>query len=175
MLALLLMAAALAGPLPEPGFGVSSGLVVAPRTADRGGRSAVASTIYGSVGLAGFLRGEAHLGVTTLDGREGVQAVNVLTRNLDLRLLGGVSLPLPIELPVGTLGVDGLIGPDLRLTSTRTRVLGEDERRYAASARPSIAAGAWYEVWLLRGGLRIWGDLPRDGRFGLSLMLGVEL
>lgn len=175
MIALLLVAAALAGPLPEPGFGVSSGLVVAPRTADRGSRSAIASTIYGSVGLAGFLRGEVHLGVTSLDGSDGVRAVEVHTRNLDLRLLGGVSLPLPFELPVGRLGVDGLVGPDLRLASTRTRVLGEDERRYAASARPSVAAGGWYEVWKLRGGLRIWGDLPRDGRFGMSLVLGLEL
>lgn len=175
MIAMLLVASALAGPLPEPGFGISSGLVVAPRTADRGARSAIGTTLYGSVGLAGFLRGEAHLGVTSLDGREGVDAVNVRTRNLDLRLLGGVSLALPIELPVGTLGVDGLVGPDLRLASTRTRVLGDDQRRYAASARPSLAAGAWYEVWMLRGGLRLWGDLPRDGRFGLSLMLGMEL
>lgn len=175
MIALLLVAATLAGPLPEPGFGVSSGLVVAPRTADHGARSAIGTTVYGSVGLAGLLRGEVHLGVTSLDGRDGVRAVEIRHRNLDLRVLGGVSVPLPFELPVGRIGVDGLLGPDLRLTSTRTRVLGEDKRRFAASARPSLAAGAWYEVWKLRGGARIWGDLPRDGRFGLSLLVGLEL
>lgn len=175
MIALLLAASAIAAPDPTSfGFGVSGGVVVAAETAGQGTEDAAAGTLYGALGLLDIVRAEAHLGISGLGGAEGVDAIEVKTRAVDLRLLGGAAIPLPLPLPVGKIGVDLLLGTDLRLTTTTTSIYALTQKQLSPSLHPSVAAGPYFELWMARAGLRAWGDLPREGRFGVSALIGLE-
>lgn len=153
--------------------GGSVGVALAEQTAHKRLESAATLGVYAGLGVLGWLRGEAHLAYTGLGGAEGVDAVEVVSRSGDARALVGVAFPF-VDLPKVDFGADLLFGPDFRLTSVRTEVLGVRSRSLATSVHPSMALGPFAEVGLARLGVRAWADLPREGRLGFSIQGGLR-
>jgi len=146
-------------------------------------------TMAGSLAVSGgwqtcvpWLRVEAAL-LTSTRGPpwgSGVEAVEVAAWDIDTVLLGGISMPVSVSnrdqngVPERSVGIDALLGPDLRLTRTsvtlREQTSMSDALRVQAGTRADTAAtlrlwatfGGYLEYRRWRLGLRAHTFLPWD-------------
>ena len=104
----------------------------------------------------------------------GVDAVEVSRLDLDLVALVGGDWT-PVREGTKTLGVEGLLGPRVRLTRVGMRVYDESEGHYAwgLAAKGFLGPIATYGAFRLS--LRAAASLPSDGTIELWLSAGLRL